>query len=379
VIIEVKGVQFVNKGAELMLESIAQKLKKDLNINYNIALNPRNSPFQERVKYGAYQKIGSLFKRIDWSYFDFAIPNIICNNYGLVKHNNVDITLDASGFAYGQQWNPAMLKHSVRQAKLMKKQGGKYIFMPQAMGPFESTAYKKLIQDAVSNCTLMYVRDKKSYKYVTEIVGVSGKVILSPDFTNIIDLGSASLPTCISGKFITIIPNNKMLSSQNSSNINSKKYISELISAAKLLQNSSYKVVILNHEGPKDLDLCKSVYSQLDPQNTILLDGLSTLEIKKVIGESEFVICSRFHGCVSALSQGVPVVGTSWSHKYEMLFDDYNVSNLLYKFEEPLVNFIRHKLGLISELTSTISLSAKIEKEKTEIMWENIIRHIEKK
>ena len=143
--IEIKGVQFSNKGAELMLKSIDNKLKSELDAPYSLVLSPRNSPFDERLNYQAYQKIGNLFKRIDWSYLDFLVPDMICKNYGLKRHKDVNIVLDASGFAYGQQWNPAMLKHSVRQARKLYLDGGKYIFLPQAMGPFENSIYSKLI------------------------------------------------------------------------------------------------------------------------------------------------------------------------------------------------------------------------------------------
>ena len=201
-IIEVKGVQFINKGAELMLVAIEQELKARLQKNYTLVLSPRNSPFEKRAEYRAFQKIGNLFKRIDWSYLDWAIPTSICKNYGLAKHRDIDIVLDASGFSYGEQWSHHMLAHSVRQAKLMKRNGKHFVFLPQAMGPFKSKKYKKLIKEAVDNCSLMFVRDKQSFNFVKEIVGDRENLRLAPDFTNLV---ISSIPS-VCKEILTIIP-----------------------------------------------------------------------------------------------------------------------------------------------------------------------------
>ena len=375
-IIEIKGVQFINKGAELMLVAITQALESKLDIEFSYALSPRNSPYPLRKKYQAYQKIGNLFKRIDLSIFDFLIPTSICETYGLVKHKDIDVTLDASGFAYGAQWTPAMLKHSVRQARYMKRQGKKFIFMPQAMGPFDSKEYKKLIEEAVEYCTLMFIRDKQSYKYITDIVGKKNNVILSPDFTNIVNLPESETDGMNRKKIITYIPNNKMLSKQNTNSFGSYDYLSEFTDSAIYMQSLGYHVVILNHEGEKDLKLCKDIHSKLDKDNSTLLPHLDTLAIKKQIGRSDLVVCSRFHGCVSALSQGIPVIGTSWSHKYEMLFRDYNVENMIYKFDNSLSSFISSFEPDLKKHEKVIKSYVNIEKNKTLKMWDHIFNEI---
>jgi colanic acid/amylovoran biosynthesis protein len=55
----------------------------------------------------------------------------------------------------------------------------------------------------------------------------------------------------------------------------------------------------------------------------------SDLEAKALVSGATVAISSRYHACICALSAGVPCLGTSWSHKYEALYDDYGVQDLL--------------------------------------------------
>jgi colanic acid/amylovoran biosynthesis protein len=99
------------------------------------------------------------------------------------------------------------------------------------------------------------------------------------------------------------------------------------------------------------------------------------LKIKSLIGMARIVISSRYHGIVNALNQGVPVLGTSWSHKYQTLFDEYSFQGGLCDCNADL-NTIERKISEMTNNYDTIhkELLAITEnnKKKTEKMWDEI-------
>ena len=85
------------------------------------------------------------------------------------------------------------------------------------------------------------------------------------------------------------------------------------------LENGRNPFVLVHESGDKNLaDRLASV----NPNIPVIHES-NPLYIKGIIGHSKFLIGSRFHSLVSGLSQGVPSLGTGWSHKYIELFDQF--------------------------------------------------------
>lgn len=332
-IIEIKGVQFVNKGAELMLYAVLQQVEK-LWPDAEIALRAcPNSPYLKRARLGAWQKISLRKHVIDLNKFTYSLParvNTSLKRLGIVTEADIDLVLDASGFAYGDQWPLRQLTHISHEVSRYQANEKPYIFLPQAFGPFSNPALESSIRSHWGKAALIFARDRVSHSHLVRCLGADKQandvLHLMPDFTNLVKGNRVGLDNA--DKTVLIIPNGKMISHRNGRKSWIENYTTLMSRMCVEVHEAGFTPLLLNHDGAKDAKLCEQIIagSKLELQ-TITLDD--PLDVKGVIGEVAAVISSRFHGCVSALSQGVPCIGTSWSHKYEELFADYGQQQML--------------------------------------------------
>jgi polysaccharide pyruvyl transferase WcaK-like protein len=381
-IIEIRQAGFVNKGAELMLNAVNQKIKERYPEAYVVMAPTYGGPEDTLLRMS---KLGILPKAWFWKKgIDFAfplsfLPKKLRQKYGLILNQDVDVVLDAAGFWYSDQWGDYSSQELASSSNTWKRNGTLSVLLPQAFGPFEKGNIQKYVKQWVNNIDLIFARETDSFNYLTGVTGKLGHINQSVDFTNGI---KGRLPDSFDQEQckIALIPNYRMVDKTSESE--SKAYIPFMILAARYLIEKGKKPFVLVHEGEADLRLAQQISSACG--NIPIVEESDPLFIKGIIGASEATIGSRFHGLVSALSQGVPSLATGWSHKYERLFSDYC-------FEEGIVSVtdnedvIKAKIDLIIDLGTATILTDKLLikshelKNQTEAMWEKVFSLIDSK
>lgn len=380
--IRIDGTNTVNKGAELMLYAILDKIiqyDSKAIVEYNMSFNDNyidSSNIITDLDFRILNKnkkilnkfrVPGILRRLKLPY-DFLLPYHIKNN-----HPKIDILLDASGFKFSDQWDMNKLSYDehYKYYEKLKRSGTFIAFLPQAFGPFETSIGKDSAIMLNKFADIIFARDIQSYNYFVETGITTNKILIYPDFTAVVN-GTYSSKYQNLKDGVGIIPNKRMI---DRGGLEEEQYLLFLSSVIKKIMDLGYKPYLLNHESKGDSLLCKKINSLF---NNILpiVDNANSLEVKGVISNSYMIISSRFHGVASALNSGVPCLATSWSHKYIELFKDFKQYNCLLNINNIEESLTKIETFLDSENNRAINKilisSHEIIKSKNEEMWELI-------
>ncbi|WP_415844936.1 polysaccharide pyruvyl transferase family protein [Stutzerimonas zhaodongensis] len=377
-IIEIRKAGFVNKGAELMLHAALQKLKTrypDATFVMAPTTEKSDHPFRKLVQLGFYPKASLWRYGIQWGNLANFAPRPLREMYGVVLDKEVDVVIDAAGFAYSDQWGDDPSIELAQSVKTWKKNGTLVILLPQALGPFTTEKIQAAMKTVAENVDLIFPRERVSYELLTDLTGERANIRQAPDFTNLI---SGVIPADFDAEQnrFCIVPNCRMLDKTDQQTRDA--YLPFLITCTRYLLEKGAKPFVLVHEGKGDLALAEKLSSAVGGIPIVRESG--PLEIKGILGACSGTLGSRFHGLVSALSQGVPALATGWSHKYQMLFEDYG-------FPEGLVQVtsdeaeIKRKLDLVTDESARIAALIQTRtaelKQQSEQMWQQAFEVID--
>jgi polysaccharide pyruvyl transferase WcaK-like protein len=372
--IEIHGTGTHNRGAELMAIAISENLLQKYP-GIKIVVAPGFGSYSIRKKYNFYTTWAyeGAKKTIPWCLTRY-MPEFVRKYFLIVNPSSVDVVLDASGFAFSDQWGDERAKRLYLKMNSAIRKNQMLILLPQALGPFSNNEVQKWCKKLFSRADLVIARDAKSFESVNLLMK-DCNLRQYPDFT--VGLKAKEFDIDLPDNFTAIVPNMRMLDRSNSG----KGYIKFLDYIINKLKSLNMNPIFLLHDAEED----EKVISLLskDNQNCLIVRHDDPMVLKKILGKSKLVIGSRFHALVSAFSQGVPCIGAGWSHKYEELFKDFSSEEFLIKdfdnlnLVDKIINDI-NSVDKLNLLTNKISLASNKIKFKNTEMWHIVHSHINK-
>lgn len=289
-----------------------------------------------------------------------------------MTESDLDAVIDVTGFAFGDEWADSPLGRRARNYERWRFRGVPVYMLPQAFGPFRSTAAPSKL--AIESARLVYARDADSLDYVSKLFDgqMPHGVRLAPDFT-------VSVPGIFPEQYRSLAGGGRdraqlehPRTGLGRGGLHKGVHRQPRRGRPRPPCERSRRLRPLPRSA-KDRRLLELVRARVPDLEIVSgLDG--GVRSKGLIGASRLIVAGRYHALVSGLAQGIPSILHGWSHKYRWLAKDYDVEALASDpFAEPgeLGALIEQTLGR-PELPRRISTAARGVQARTAQMWSEI-------
>jgi polysaccharide pyruvyl transferase WcaK-like protein len=372
-IVEVLGIFPGNLGSLLMLKAIQRAVSERTGSRTTIRVPIRGLP--EWLAQGSDIMVGTggigrMFDRVL-----SAVPSSMRRSARLAVTADVGLVLDASGFAYGDPWGERKIRvRLVSRLRSLAISRTPLVLLPQAFGPFNLPQLRSDMLAVIAAADRIYARDHASLAHLKALHVKKSNVFLAPDIT--VSLEGKLLPADqnLVGR-ACFVPNRKMLTMLDSKG--ASRYLQAVRSMVDQARRAGNDPFFLLHEGAEDKRLINELIESGCGRIQIVASP-DPLRVKGILGMAGFVVSSRYHALVSALSQSVPVIALGWSHKYRELLQDYKVADFSLDVASDAFDAtdacerIQHAAATGS-LRPTLSAVANEQRAEVSRMWESVL------
>jgi colanic acid/amylovoran biosynthesis protein len=387
--IEIHGGGFNNKGAQLMLWTVLQRLRQaDPGLRFCVDAN-RLAPYAARAAY----ELHTVFPVASWKGRERAVPafllasrlvgavlpKALCAPYGLVRRQDADALLDISGYAFGDKWGWRLARNLAARAASYRRRGKPVILLPQMLGPFDDPRVRAMFARLKEHADVVYARDRVSLHCARNAGGRTDNVRIAPDITVFCDASPRTAPLAERG-YVCFVPNTRML--DKGRDLGWGDYVSLMQAAGREVIARGLRVAMVVHDSAgSDAALAERMTAGLDRTRCDLYVEPDPVRIKQFIGGARLLVGSRFHSIVGALSTGVPAVTLGWAHKYDALLEDFGAPQLMHRPSDPpehLVALVREMLddGAWERVHRTL-LDAKVAmRPANDAMWGDVLARL---
>ncbi|ULQ46622.1 polysaccharide pyruvyl transferase family protein [Flagellatimonas centrodinii] len=238
---------------------------------------------------------------------------------------DADAVLDISGFALSDRrplWRSVVY---ALEAACCSRAKVPLVLLTQAFGPFKRFPVRVCARFALRRAALINARGELSAGYLTQL-GLRREVDfhVADDMAWLFPAQGGSLQVSLPERpRLGVVPNTNLERAFQIEN-GRNQYVDAMASLCTFaIAVLGANVVLIGHEvlqnGNDDDTLCEAIRSAMSGVgNPAVVSGRHPAsELKAAIGSCDFLVTSRFHALIAALSQGIPTLAIGWAHKYQ--------------------------------------------------------------
>ena len=388
--IGVFGVNFDNKGAEAMIITLNEYLKKNYSKDFKLVVFYDSKLKEDFVNpsknYLIFQ--GPLTFLNHWL---FTINSVLYKWLRIIpfyfqtkivkEFSQCSLCVDLSGFALTDDFskNSGTRRSLIflSQALACKLTIKKYIILPQAIGPFKRKLNEYIVKFIIHLSDLVYNRGKYKFKMGSRL---KSKCIKTTDIVferSFIEKYQIKEHNDSENKVI-LNPNARIYHKSDSS-----KYIKSQIDIINKLLSDNFNVVLTPNEIREneldDLQICKILKDHFkDNSKVILNENIEINNLLNLISDSKFIITSRFHLMIFSLILNTPLVVISWSDKYYDIMNSFDINKYCVSDPDKVIEIIDDLLSdfqVVKEKISTNLKSSSQQVNKSLSFFLKLLKH----
>jgi len=388
--IGVFGVNFDNKGAEAMIITLNEYLKKNYSKDFKLVVFYDSKLKEDFVNpsknYLIFQ--GPLTFLNHWL---FTINSLLYKWLRIIpfyfqtkivkEFSQCSLCVDLSGFALTDDFskNSGTRRSLIflSQALACKLTIKKYIILPQAIGPFKRKLNEYIVKFIIHLSDLVYNRGKYKFKMGSRL---KSKCIKTTDIVferSFIEKYQIKEHNDSENKVI-LNPNARIYHKSDSS-----KYIKSQIDIINKLLSDNFNVVLTPNEIREneldDLQICKILKDHFkDNSKVILNENIEINNLLNLISDSKFIITSRFHLMIFSLILNTPLVVISWSDKYYDIMNSFDINKYCVSDPDKVIEIIDDLLSdfqVVKEKISTNLKSSSQQVNKSLSFFLKLLKH----
>ncbi len=318
---------FKNFGDEAILDVLVKKLQND---NHNITVISSNPEYTM----SQYKEINSIYT--------FNIKEIIRTIF------NSDIVISGGGSLLQDVTSAKSLYYYLFIIFIGLLFNKTVIIFAQGIGPIQNPISRFIALQFIKHCKYVSVRDKNSYKLLTNS-GIKADLLCDPIF-------SINIPG-IENKTKTVA-----VQLRNCKGITAD-FIDRLAHQINI-EFKDYKIEIYSFQDEIDLEICKEFEKNIKMLNpdikTEIFQGLTNSQIIERISQAEYMIAMRFHAIIIGLLTKTKILAINYDIKVEKIAKEFGL---------PILNFNTEIKDAIAELKSENSEAITKKAKKKVFDW----------
>lgn len=255
-----------------------------------------------------------------------------------------DVVLDLAGISFSSGRGIPLLAYNSLMTGIPILTGRPVIKCSQALGPFDDVITRTAARTVLGRLASICARGPRTHAHV-EALRLSTRVVEAADLAFCMDVPDTAIDRARllapAVPYVTVAPSAVVRAYCDEIGVD---YVGLMCESIDRITSSGFDVALMPHSyrptntpsRMNDGPLCDEILAGLADSNraTLIAGTEPPTVLRALIGKSEALVTSRFHGMISALATATPVVVVGWSHKYQEVMDAFELAHCVMPFDD---------------------------------------------